>query len=57
VIKTIETQGTPASSGLKVPGETGIAVQEQDQFVGVFLWCFPSKCPSLAPGEMINSPH
>ena len=44
--------------GFKCPVSQGIVVQEQDPFgelpaAGIFL----SKCPSIAPAEMSNTPR
>jgi hypothetical protein len=43
--------GRPGSSGLQVPGDFGIVVQEQNP-----LGDLPAKCPSIAPAEMSNAP-
>jgi len=53
----IGSPGRPVPFGLQVPVSRGTVVQEQDPFgdlpaAGVFL----SKCPSIAPAEMSNTP-
>jgi len=53
VIKTLEAQVGQFLLGFKCPVSRGIVVQEQDPLGGVFL----SKCPSVAPAEMINTPR
>jgi len=47
----------PVSSGLQVPGEPGHCLTRTRP-----PWCpsrgvFPSKCPSIAPAEMSNTPR
>ena len=55
----IGSPGRPVSSGLQVPGETGHCRARKrppwwpSRGVGVF----PSKCPSIAPAEMSNTPR
>ena len=44
--------GRPVSSGLQVPGEPGHCHGDLPA-AGVF----PSKCPSVAPAEMSNTPR
>ena len=50
------SRGRPVSSGLQVPGEPGHCRARTRP-----TWCasrdiFPSKCPSVAPAEMRNTP-
>ena len=45
--------GRPISSGLQVPGELGHCRAGIRPSCGVF----PSKCPSIAPAEMSNTPQ
>jgi hypothetical protein len=48
----------PVSSGLQVPGEPGIVVQEQDPLGDLPAACvFSSECPSIAPAEISNTPR
>ena len=53
----IGSPGRPVSSGLQVPGEPGIVVQEQDPLGDLPAAFFPSKCPSIAPAEINNIPR
>ena len=51
------SSGRPVSSGLQVPGEPGHCRARTRR-----LWCpfrsvFYSKCPSIAPVEMSNTPR
>ena len=49
--------GTPVSSGLQVPGEPDIVLQEQYPLGDLpAAGVFSSKCPSIAPAEMNNTP-
>ena len=56
VIKILEAQVGQFLLGCKCPGSLGIVMQEQDP-VADFCSVFPSKCPSIAPAEMSNTPH
>ena len=48
--------GRPDSSGLQV--SRGIVEQEKHTYVDLTAaGVFPSKCPSVAPAEMSNTPH
>jgi hypothetical protein len=58
VIKTFKAQVGQFILGCKCSVSQGFVVQEQDPLgelpaAGVF----PSKCPSIAPAEMSNTPH
>ena len=58
MINTFEAQVHQFLLGCKCPVSRDIAVQEQDPLgdlpeAGVF----PSKCPSIAPAEMSNTPR
>ena len=52
VIKTLQAQVDHFLLSCKRPGSWGIIVQEQDPFRDL-----PSKCPSIAPEEMSNTPR
>jgi len=58
VIKTLEAQVGQLLLDCKCPVSRGIVVQEQD-LLGDLLAAgvFPSKCPSIAPAEMTNTPR
>jgi len=58
VIKTLETEVGQFLLGCKCPVSRGMVVQEQDP-IGDLTAAgnFSSKCPSVAPAEMINSPR
>ena len=57
VIKTTEAQVGQFLLGCKSPVSRGIIVQEQDPLGDLpVAGIFPSKCPSLAPAEMSNTP-
>ena len=47
----------PVSSGLQVPGESGHCHARKRPPWWAFRGVFPSKCPSIAPPEMINIPR
>ena len=50
--------GRSVSSGLQVPVSRGIVVQEQDSLGDLpAAGVFPSKCPSIAPAEISNTPR
>jgi len=54
----IGSPGRPVSSWLQVPSEPGNVVQEQDPLGDLpVAGVFPSKCPSIAPAEISNTPH
>jgi len=58
VIKTLEVQVGQFLLGCKCPVSRGIVVQEQDPFGDLpAAGVFPSKCPSVAPSEMSNTPR
>jgi len=58
VIKTMEAQGAQFLLGCKCPVSWGIVVQEQDPLGDLpAAGAFPSKCPSIAPAEMSNTPR
>jgi len=58
VIKTLEAQVGQFLLGCKCPVRRGIVVQEQDPLCDLSAVCvFPSKCPSVAPAEMSNTPR
>ena len=58
VIKTLEAQVGQFLLGCKCPVSDGIVVQEQDNLGDLPAACvFPSKCPSIASAEMINTPR
>ena len=46
--------GRPVSSGLLVPGEPGHCRALLGDLPAAF---FPSKCPSISPAEMSNTPR
>ena len=57
VIKTLEAQVGQFLLGCKCPVSRGTVVQEQDPFGNLpASGVFPSKCPSIAPAEMSNTP-
>jgi len=47
----------PFSSGLRVPGEPGHCRARTRPFWRPSRGVFPSKCPSIAPAEMTNTPR
>jgi len=50
--------GSQFFTGCKCPVSRGIVVQEQDPVVDLpAVGVFPSKCPSVAPAEMSNTPR
>ena len=57
VIKTLEAQVGQFLLGCKCPVSRGIIVQEQDPLGNVSRGVFPSKCPSIAPAEISNTPR
>jgi len=57
VIKTLEAQVGQFLLGCKCPVSQGIVVQEQDPLGDLPVALFLSKCPSIAPAEMSNTPH
>ena len=58
VIKTLEAQVGQFLVGCKYPVNRGIVVQEQDPVGDLSAACvFPSKCPSIAPAEISNTPR
>ena len=58
VIKTLEAQVRQFLLGCKCPVSRGIVVQEQDPLGDLpAAGVFPSKCPSIAPVELSNSPR
>ena len=58
VIKTLEAKVGQFLLGCKCPVSRGIVVQEQDPFGDLpAAGVFPSKCPSIAPAEMSNTPR
>ena len=49
--------GRPVSSGLQVPGEPGHCCARKNPLGDLSSrGVFPSKCPSIAPAEMSNTP-
>jgi len=57
-VQDIGSPVTPVSSVLQMPGEPGFVVQEQDPLGDLTAsGVFPSKCPSIAPAEMSNTPR
>ena len=58
VIKTLEAQEGQFLLGSMCPVSRGIVVQEQDHLGELATrGVFPSKCPSIAPAEMSNTPR
>ena len=58
VIKTLEALVVQFLLGFKCPVSRGIVVQEQDLLGDLpAAGVFPSKCPSVAPAEMSNTPR
>ena len=58
VITTLEAQVDQFLLGCKCPVSQGIVVQEQDPLGELpARGVFPSKCPSIAPAEMSNTPR
>jgi len=53
----IGSPGRPVSSGLQVPGELGHCHARTRPFWWPSRGIFPSKYPSIAPGEMSNTLH
>ena len=56
VIKTLEAQVGQFLAGCKCPVSQSIVVQEQGPF-GDIPAAIPSKCPSIPPAEMSNTPR
>jgi hypothetical protein len=56
MIKTLEALVGQFLLGCKCPVSWGIVVQEQDHLCDL-PGDFPSKCPSIAPAEMSNTPR
>ena len=53
----IGSPGTSVSSGLQVSGEPGHCRARKDPFGDPpAAFAFPSKCPSIAPEEITNTP-
>ena len=52
----IRSPGRPVSSGLQVPSEPGYCRARTRPPWLNFRSVFPSKCPSVAPAEMSNTP-
>jgi len=57
MIKTLKAQVGQFLLGCKCPVSRGIVVQEQDPLGGLTAALFSSKCPSVAPAEMSNTPR
>jgi len=57
VIKKMEAQVGQFLLGCKCPVSRGIVVQEQDNLGDLPAAFFISKCPSIAPAEMSNTPR
>jgi len=57
VFKTLEAQVGQFLLGCKCPVSRGIVVQEQDPLGDLPAAFFTSKCPSIAPAEMSNTPR
>ena len=59
VIKILEAPDRPVSYGLQVPGELGHCCTRTWPPLWPYrgIGVFPSKCPSIAPAEMINTPR
>ena len=55
-IKTLEAQGGQFLLGCKCSVSWGIVEQEQDP-IGELPAVIPSKCPSIAPAELSNTPR
>ena len=53
----IGSPGKPASSGLQVPGEPGHCRTRTRHPWWLSRGVFPSKCPSIAPTEISNTPR
>ena len=49
--------GRPVPLGCKCPVSRSIVVQEQDNLGDLLAVFFSSKCPSIAPAEMSNTPR
>ena len=49
--------GRPVSAGLQVPGEPGHCRARTRSPWRTSRGIFPSKCPSVAPAEMSNTPR
>jgi len=47
----------PVPSGLQVPGETGIIRARARLTCGTSRRIFPSKCPSIAAAQIINTKY
>ena len=57
-IRTLESQVGRFLLGCKCPVSRGIVVQEQEPLGDLpVAGVFPSKCPSVAPAEMSNTPR
>ena len=57
MIKTLEVQVGQFLLGCKFPVSRGIDVQEEDHLGDFPAAFFPSKCPSIAPAEISNTPR
>jgi len=58
VIKTLEAEVGQFLLGCKCPVSRGIVVQEQDPHGDLpVAGIFPSKCPSVTPAELSNTPR
>jgi len=57
VIKTLEAQVGQFLLGCKCLVSRGIVVQEQDPLGDLPAAFFPSKCPSITPAQMSNTPR
>jgi len=53
----IGSPGRPVSSGLQVPSERGHCRARTRPPWSPSRNVFPSKCPSVTPAEMSNTPH
>ena len=51
------SQGRPLSSGMQVPSEPGHCRARTRPLWWTSLGVFPSKCPSIAPAEISNTPR
>ena len=56
--KDTGSSGRPVSSGLQVPGEPAhCRARARPHWWPSAACVFPSKCPSVAPAEMSNTPR
>jgi len=55
--QVIGSPGRPVSFGLQVPSELGHCHARTRPPWWPSYSIFPSKCPSIAPAEMSNTPH